>query len=178
MFESTIVVHLLIQSFDQFLHRIILRTLSLPSSRTLANDLQLVLLDALFRQSRLQSKPLHEIQDRVANLVRVRDVVSGSALSDVWQDACNLTGVLFARGRLDLDHMSEGEAAGDAVRDPVRRAESIAHCVAEAEAAFHVLAEEAQRGEGGEEKLRGCFVVVGVAFLGFREVGEEGCDGE
>ena len=47
----------------------------------------------------------------------------------------------------------------------------------EAEAALHVLAEEAEGGEGGEEKVGDGLWVVGVGFMGLRQVGEEGGDG-
>lgn len=47
-----------------------------------------------------------------------------------------------------LHDVAERQAAGDAVGDAVWGAERVAHRVAETEAALHVLAEEAQGGEG------------------------------
>lgn len=61
--------------------------------------------------------------------------------------------------------------------DVVGRAEGVAHGVAEAQAALHVLAEEAEGGEGGEKELRDCVRVVGVRGVRFGQVGEEGRDG-
>ena len=73
--------------------------------------------------------------------------------------------------------MAERQAAGDAMGDAVGGAECVAHRVAETEAALHVLAKEAEGGEGGEVELRDGFGVVGVGGLRLGEVGEEVRDG-
>lgn len=76
-----------------------------------------------------------------------------------------------------LHDMAERQAAGDAMGDAVGGAERVAHCVAEAEAALHVLAKEAEGGEGGEVELRDGFGVVRVGSFGPGEEGEEARDG-
>jgi hypothetical protein len=73
--------------------------------------------------------------------------------------------------------VAESQTAGDAVGDAVGGAEGVAHGVGEAEAALHVLAEEGQGGEGGEEELGDGLGVVGVGGVRCGEVGEKSGDG-
>jgi hypothetical protein len=165
---------LLVQTFGQLFDGFVDWALGLASSRPPDDNVNLILTHSLLGQRRLQPETLHKVQDGVAGFVRVRDVVAGSCLTDEGQDTCDLRGVGFARVGLEFHDVAEGQAAGDAVGDAVGRAEGVAHGVGEAEAAFGVLAQEAERGEGGEEELRDGLRVVGVGGVGLRQIGEEG----
>ena len=63
------------------------------------------------------------------------------------------------------------------MRDTVGRAESVAHRVRQAQAAFGVLAEEAKRGKGREEEVCRCLGVVRVRGVRFGKVREQVRDG-
>ena len=168
---------LLVQTFREPLDSIIQRALSLASSRALNNDVNLILANTSFRQRRLKPKPLHQVQHCVAGLGGIRNVVARPRLADKGQDARNLRRVISARVGFQLHDVAERQAAGDAMGDAVGGTERVAHCVTEAEAAFRVLAKEAEGGEGGEVELRDGFGVVGVGGLGLGEEGEEAGDG-
>ncbi|KAB8349754.1 hypothetical protein FH972_023768 [Carpinus fangiana] len=70
----------------------------------------------------------------------------------------------------------DDEWAGDAVGDAVGRAERVAQGVAEAEVGGHVAAQEAERGEAGEQDAGDGVAVGGVGGVGGQGV-EEGGDG-
>jgi hypothetical protein len=168
---------LLVQTFRKLLDSVIQRSLRLAPSRALNNNVNLILTHAPFRQRRIEPQPLHEVQHRVAGLGGVCDVIARPRLADKGQNARNLRRVVSTQLGFHLHDVAERQAAGDAVRDAVGGAEGVAHCVAEAEAALHVLAKKTEGGKGGEVELRDGFGVVRVGGLGLGKEGEEARNG-
>ena len=65
----------LVQTFSELLDSFVCWALRLAASSPLHDNIDLIFTNTLFRQRRLQTQPLHEIQHRVAGFVGVRDVV-------------------------------------------------------------------------------------------------------